>query len=214
MIIKKMKKEFEVPDEGSYLAVVADVEHLPAQTTPWGVQKQVRVKWLLQQLGKDGKELSVIATFNESLDDRSKLFAAITDITGIAPGEQYDTENLIGLNCRLTIKPKKKLDGGLFPKVVAILRPAKGDPVLLIPAWFKRAGNNNMPPSAAATTAPPKSPAPNKAATSKPAGTILEAECHKSGETVAEPPEGGDWDASDYATGFPNSDTGNDEHVA
>ena len=68
MIIKKTTKKYELPDEGVYLAVLADVEDRGEQMTPWGVKEQIRLKWLLQQVGKDGKELSVIATYNKSLD--------------------------------------------------------------------------------------------------------------------------------------------------
>jgi hypothetical protein len=50
MILKKIKKEFELVDEDSHLAVLVDVEDRGKQTTPWGdVQEQVRLKWLVQQ---------------------------------------------------------------------------------------------------------------------------------------------------------------------
>jgi hypothetical protein len=216
MIIKKTTKKYELPDEGVYLAVLADVEDRGEQMTPWGVKEQIRLKWLLQQVGKDGKELSVIATYNKSLDDRSKLVAAITDITGTPPGEQFEMETLIGAINHLTIKHQKKQDGSIFPKLVAMLRPAKGDPVLGIPAWFRRAGtNNNAPPSTAATTAPLKAAVQNMAATAKPVPSPPVAE-RKAADPVAEPPESEAWDPAEYdeATSFPNGNAASDKHAA
>ena len=155
MIIKKIRKEHERPEEGDYLAVLAYIEDLGKKNTLYGERDQVRFWWVLQQLGKDGKELVVISTYNKSLDEKANLTQAITDITGTPPGDEFDTESLIGINSRLTLKDKKKPDGHVYTDIVAILRPRKGDPVLPIPDWFKSHWDNkNTALSAAARPAP------------------------------------------------------------
>jgi hypothetical protein len=104
----------------------------------------------------------------------------------------------------------------MFPKVLAIMRPAKGDPVLRIPAWFKRTGDgNNTPPATAATTAPPKAAVQHTPAKSKAAANPSGEEQNQSLESPPEPPEAGDWDPSVYeATSFPCGDTAGDGHAA
>jgi hypothetical protein len=190
MIFKKITN-YELPEEGSHLAVLADNEDLGEKTTPWGLKKQVRFKWLLQQKGKDGRELSVIATFNNSLNENSSLVEAITSITGTPPGEEFDGDTMIGTNSRLTLKHKTKKDGNIFPKIVAILRPTKGDPVLRVPGWFKRADSGGKNPPAAATpseAAPQPVPKPSTAASSD----------GNRNDHLESPPEPPDCDPSDY----------------
>jgi hypothetical protein len=158
MILKKILKPFEFPDEGSHLAVLADIVDLGVRNTKYGPKEQLRFKWLVQQTGKDGKELSVISTYNNSLGQSANLVQAITDITGMPPVDGFDTESLIGANNRLTVKHEKKPDGRVYPNVIAILRPGKNDPKLSIPHWFKRAGGDNSPPATGAATAPAPEP--------------------------------------------------------
>ena len=216
MIITKTKKQFELPGEGSHLAVLVDVEDRRAQVTPWGVRDQVRLKWLVKQVGTDGREISVIATYNKSLSDNASFVQAIKDITGRPPGDTFDTETLIGANNRLTLKHEPKKDGSLFPKILAILRPGQGDPVLLTPTWFRRAGDgSNTPPSAAARNAPPKA-AVHITPKSKPVAIAATAEQNDALKPVSEPPESGDWDPSQYdlAASFPSSDAVSDEPAA
>jgi hypothetical protein len=182
--------------------------------TPWGLQDQVRCKWLLQQVGKDGKQLSVIATYNKSLNDNATLVQVITDILGKRPGDEFDTETLIGVNNRLTLKHKTKQDGTTFPKIVAILRPCKTDPVLQIPAWFKRTGVSNNTPVTAATTAAPKARVQRAAEKSNEVASSPSSE--QPNERLDSPPEPPDWDPADYdhGTSFPGSDDASDEHAA
>jgi hypothetical protein len=167
MILKKIMKPFEMCDEDSHLAVLADIVYLGTRNTKYGPKEQLRFKWLVQQTGTDGKELSVISTYNNSLGQGASLVKAITDITGKPPTDGFDTESLIGANNRITVKHDKKPDGRVYPNVIAILRPGKSDPKLPIPEWFKRAGGDDTPPAAGAVTAPapdPLAPKPAPAA--------------------------------------------------
>jgi hypothetical protein len=164
MILKQIMKPFEMCDEGSHLAVLADVVYQGTRNTKYGPKEQLRFKWFVQQIGTDGKELSVISTYNYSLGQGANLVKAITAITGKVPTDGFDTESLIGANNRITVEHHPKADGRVFPDVIAILRPGKNDPKLSIPHWFKRAGGDNTPPATGAATAPaPKPPAPKPA---------------------------------------------------
>jgi hypothetical protein len=169
MILKNMIKPFEMCDEDSHLAVLADIVYLGTRNTKYGPKEQLRFKWFVQQTGTDGRELSVISTYNNSLGQGASLVKAITAITGKAPTDGFDTESLIGANNRITVEHHPKADGRVFPDVIAILRPGKNDPKLSIPAWFKRAEGDNTPPAAGAATTPapePQAPKPATAAVS------------------------------------------------
>jgi hypothetical protein len=201
MILRKKKKNFEQPKEGTHLAVLADVQDLGEKLTPWGKQ-QVRFRWFVKQVGKDGKQLSVIATYNNSIDENANLFQAITDITGKPPDDGFDTENMIGINNRLDIKHHKTLAGNIFPKIVAYLPPAKDDPVLPIPAWYRRGTEGNHAPAAAAPRAP---------ANTKP---VVSAPLAKRIDNPELPPEPHDLDTGDDGTSFPGDDATSDENAA
>jgi hypothetical protein len=184
MILRKKKKQYQSPDEGSHLAVLADIENLGEKVTPWGQQHQLRFRWFVRQVGKDAKELSVIATYNNSLNENSSLVQVITDLTGAPPEDGFDTDTLIGINSWLTIKHNRKPDGSVFPKVGAMRPPAKGDPVLRIPAWYKRGA--------------------------KPIGAPLSQQT----DNPELPPEPDDIDAGDGGTSFPGGNATSNENAA
>jgi hypothetical protein len=187
MKIVKKHKEFELPTEGSHLAVLADILDLGERPTAYGLKERLRFVWLVDQLGADGKQITVIATYTKSLDDRATLVRIITDITGKVPGEEFETENVIGANARVIIKHNQGKDGRVYANIVAILRPGKGEPVLKIPDWFER-GDGGQKVAAAPSPAPkPISPA-----------RASPTEERKSPEPAGEPPGTSEWDPSQY----------------
>jgi len=187
MILNKIM--IEPPDEGQHLAVLVDIFDLGTRNTVYGPKDQLRCKWLVQQRGKDGKELSVVCTYTKSLGQKANLLKAITDITGTPPTDGFDTESLIGANARLIIKHKPTPDGRVYANVIAILRPGKKDPKLPIPAWFKRAGADDRGGAAVADPTAPVQPAPKPVAVT---------------QAPPEPPDTGEWNPADYdaATAF------------
>lgn len=200
MILRKKHKQYEAAAEGEHLAVLGDVEGLE-KLTPWGKQ-QLRFKWFVPQAGKDGKQLSVIATYNNSIHENANLFQAIADITGAPPDDGFDTDSLIGANNRLTIKHDKKLDGSIFAKPIAILPRRENDPILRVPEWYKRVVNNNKPASAETSSA--NTIAQPTAANSRPV----------SSDHSELPPEPQDLEAGLDATSFPGDDATRDEPAA
>lgn len=194
MILRKKRKQYQPPDEGSHLGVLADIENLAEKVTPWGKQDQLRYRWFVQQVGKDGKPLSVIATYNNSLNENSNLVQVITDLTGTAPDDGFDTDTLIGINSRIVIKHHKTLAGNTFPKIVAYLPPAKGDPVLRIPAWYRRGTDGNPTPAAAA----PRTPASTK--------PVVAAPPSQQADDSNLPPEPDELDSGDDDTSFPGDE--------
>lgn len=213
MILRKKKKNFEQPNEGSHLAVLADIGSLGEKVTPWGQQDQLRWRWFVQQIGKDGRQLSVIATYNNSLNENSNLVQVITDLTGTPPDDGFDTETLIGANARLTIKHHVTQNGSVFPKIVAILPPGKNEPVLQIPGWYKRTASGDKTPSPAsdAATSPAKAALQRAAANSKAVASAPPAKQVGDSEL---PPEPHDLDTDDDATSFPGNDATSDENAA
>lgn len=112
--MKIEKQEFIVLDTGTYTATVASIEPTEGQFGP-------QLQWDFRL--EDGS--SQRAWCSTSLSPKSKLFAWSRALLGEVP-DTLDTDDLIGLPCRLSIVLKTKDDGSEFNKVDAVLAPKPG----------------------------------------------------------------------------------------
>ena len=142
MIITSKEKKFEIPNEGEHLAVLADIVDLGETETAYGLKDLVQFRWQVQQLGSDGKPLSVRQKpHNKSMYEKATLRKDIKRILGKDPGDSFDVETLLGVNSLLEIEHHTR-EGRTYANIVAIRRPTNGGPVLKIPEDFKRATGN------------------------------------------------------------------------
>jgi hypothetical protein len=145
-IISSKQPEYEIPAEGEHQGVLADIVDLGEVPTQYGVKKMVRLTFVLEQKGKDGKPLRASRRFPQSLYQRSALRNAIKSMLGRDPGDTFDMEKLIGTNAWVEIEHHHENGGRTYANIVDFRRVRKGDKVLTVPSDFKRItgkpGNN------------------------------------------------------------------------
>jgi hypothetical protein len=127
-IVRYVRKQFDIPDEGLHDAVISEFRDL-GMITGFNGQKQAKLQAIyeLDELGSNGEPLKVFQRFNNTLHPQSFLYKAITDITGALPGEEYDTDKLIGRRVQLLIKHNEGANGVVYANVENILRPKTKD---------------------------------------------------------------------------------------
>jgi hypothetical protein len=137
LIVTTTPKQYELPDEGEHLAVLADVIDLGEVDTQYGKKDRVRFIWLVEQRDKEGKLIAVVISYTKSLHDKASLRKAVKAILGRDPGNSLDLETLLGTNMRLVIE-HSEYEGRAFAAIAVMLRPRKGDAVLRVPSDFVR----------------------------------------------------------------------------
>ena len=161
--------DWELPEDGSYLGVLADVIFLGPVATAYGVKDKVQLVWLLDAFDAEGNQFRVSSFYNANLCEKSNLRKDMKIIMGFDVGETYDVDQAIGANKQLVIQQSTSGEK-TYANIVAILS-AKGKQIG-IPEDFERkidrdgVGSTERPVNAApgkkAATA--KKAAPQKAA--------------------------------------------------
>jgi hypothetical protein len=131
------QKEFEHPEDGQYLGVIADVIDLGEVETGFGVKPRVRLVYLLDQNDSEGNPFRVVATYTASLHEKANLRKALKQILGADVSGEFDLEELLGINNQLVVQTTEK-DDKVYTNIVAILKAPKGSPRLQIPDDFVR----------------------------------------------------------------------------
>jgi hypothetical protein len=130
---------FEKPDTGEYIGVIADVVELYNVQTKFKVTNMVRVVWILDKLGKDGSPLRAIRQVNASMNEKSHLFDIARSVLGQPPAVRFNTEELIGRANKLFIQKEiSATNGKEFSNVKAIIPLPYGANVPRIPQNFVR----------------------------------------------------------------------------
>ena len=128
--------DFEIPEEGQYLAVVADVVDLGPVATNFGVKERVQITWLLDAFDSEGNQFRIAEFFNKSLHEKASLRKRIKSITGVDPTGTFDMETMLGTNSLIVIEHNEG-DKRTYANVVAVLKAPKGRR-LDVPADFER----------------------------------------------------------------------------
>lgn len=144
MIITETKKNYERPDSGEFVGVIADAVDLGTVPTKFGPKVKIRLVWVLDRNDSEGKPFRAMKQINASLDEKSELYKTVAAITGAAPQVGFDTESLIGKANTLFIVKEKSQDGKTdYANIKAILPLKAGAVVPAIPADFVRAKDKN-----------------------------------------------------------------------
>lgn len=149
------QKEFEHPEDGQYLGVIADVIDLGEVETGFGVKPRVRIVYLLDQNDSEGNPFRVVATYTASLHEKANLRKALKSILGADVSGQFDLEELLGINNQLVVTTTEK-DDKTYTNIVAILKAPKGTPRLAIPDDFIRHQDKQKKQAAPAKKAAPQ----------------------------------------------------------
>jgi hypothetical protein len=147
------QKEFEHPEDGQYLGVIADVIDLGEVETGFGVKPRVRLVYLLDQNDSEGNPFRVVATYTASLHEKANLRKALKQILGADVSGQFDLEELLGINNQLVVQTTEK-DDKVYTNIVAILKAPKGSPRLQIPDDFIRQQDKQKKQQSAKKAAP------------------------------------------------------------
>ncbi len=131
------QKEFEHPEDGQYIGVIADVIDLGEVETGFGVKPRVRIVYLLDANDSEGNPFRVVSTYTASLHEKANLRKALKSILGADVSGQFDLEELLGINNQLVVTTTEK-DDKVYTNIVAILKAPKGSPRLAIPDDFVR----------------------------------------------------------------------------
>ena len=131
------QKEFEHPEDGQYLGVIADVIDLGEVETGFGVKPRVRIVYLLDANDSEGNPFRVVSTYTASLHEKANLRKALKSILGADVSGQFDLEELLGINNQLVVTTTEK-DDKVYTNIVAILKAPKGSPRMAIPDDFVR----------------------------------------------------------------------------
>jgi hypothetical protein len=139
------KKEFENPDDGVFLGVIADVllyRDIPSKYDPNKKINKLMVIWLLNAKDSDGNYFRVTKTIYDpyivkTKKGASKMWQLIEDVFGEAPSATFDDESFIGRSNNLLIA-RKKTDQGTFANVMSISPLKSGQQPMAIPADFVR----------------------------------------------------------------------------
>lgn len=137
VIVNESESNFSIPDEGQYLAVVADVIDLGKVTTRFGVKDKVQIVFLLDSYDAETQDQHRSSLFyNKSLHEKSGLRKAIRDIMGYDVSGQFDMDVMLGQTCLVVIQHNER-EGNTYANIVAVLKAPKGQR-LEIPADFQR----------------------------------------------------------------------------
>jgi hypothetical protein len=150
VINKKDGKKFEVPEDGLYPAVLADIVDLGEVETQWGKKHRIRFIYILEATDKGGRQFRVFHQLNASLHEKSTMYKVVRRLLGKDPGKSIDLDVLLGKQCQLDVQQSES-EGSVYANVISVLANQKGQNVT-IPADFVREVNKNKEP--AKTVAP------------------------------------------------------------
>lgn len=108
MLISNTGKNFEKPDSGLFLGVLADVIYVKDKMTQYGPKDVVRLIWILDKKDKENNYYRVMTEASQSLHENSRLFAILKDINfGTPPPVPFDPDLMIGTVRNLVIVKEK-----------------------------------------------------------------------------------------------------------
>jgi len=167
---KKEQKDFEIPADGLYQAVLADVIDLGNLPTNYGEKHRVRFIFILPDTDSEGRPFRLMQQMTLSLHEKSIMFKAVRRLLGKDPGESLDLETLIGKQCQLDVIQNEGAEGKMYANIATILAPIKNQAVG-IPADFVRDCNKEKDQKPAQRAAPKTAPKNASVGTSAPKTT-------------------------------------------
>ncbi len=134
MIVRAPEEKFATAPEGTFPAVCVDVIDLgivPNRYDPeQPARDMVRFIWQLDEHDESGKPYYVRNDYTASLHEKAKLRKHLEAWRGRAFTQQellgFDTEQVIGTGCLISIVHNSGSRGGVFANVGAVMKLARG----------------------------------------------------------------------------------------
>jgi hypothetical protein len=153
-MIVNARKEYEKPESGQYVGVVADVVDLGLVQGKFGLQPKLRIVWLLwggngqgglvPAIDSEGRQHQVMRQMrSDKMDPKSNAKVHLYEtaqsiLNGATPTVPFETETLIGRANTLFVQKEPGADGSVFANVKAIIPLPAGIVPPTIPATFVR----------------------------------------------------------------------------
>lgn len=122
----KTSKSFELPNEGTVQAVLAEVRDLGLLDQVYqGVAKKVHkvlFRWQLAELDSEKQPKRVYERFTLSLHEKATLRKRIKGLFGKEPPATIDLEKLVGTNTNLVIVHAEGKEGKNYANIAATLK--------------------------------------------------------------------------------------------
>lgn len=150
-------KEYEKPQTGSYVGVLADVINLGIVQGKFGPKPTARLVWLLKDTDSEGSHFRVMIQATASMNEKAKLYKRVSEVLNSPVPDNYDLENLIG-KCNMlmvrrsetTVNGKKKI----YANIESIFPLPAGTAPFAIPQGFVRKKDQQQNGSSPAQAAP------------------------------------------------------------
>jgi hypothetical protein len=153
------KKDNYVPaPEGSYSAVVCDIQDLGEVSTAFGTKEMCRVSFQLDEQTPKGGRYIVSRRYSVSLHRNSALTALLTTLLPDFEDERLDLDGLIGLPCLVAIEHNAAPDGKVYANVATVAKLPRGMRPIVVEGYIRQKGRdskgNGSPAPAKQQTAP------------------------------------------------------------
>jgi hypothetical protein len=127
MALVVKQKQYEQMSEGLHNVQISRIEDLGKVETMNGVKDMARIYFkALDQQGKDGSDVESSMRINCVLGAKSRLRAKILNPLGIAAGNEFDLNDLVGVKCQAVIQHVvSENDGKTYGNIVSLLKLKK-----------------------------------------------------------------------------------------
>lgn len=136
MAVIVQEKQYEMPEDGQYTAIVADVVDLGICTGQYGPKHRVQILFILDALNSEGENFKVSIFANASLHEKATLRKTVKAILRRDVSGTFDLDELIGTTVGV-VTEQNESDGKTFCNISAIIPAPKGSN-LEIPSDFQR----------------------------------------------------------------------------
>ncbi len=138
-------RTFELIPEGEQQGVMADQFIEWNSKTLFGIKNIINLWILTSRRDSRGRQLGVWKSMNFSNHRDSSLYQLVLELTGKPPDGDFDSDQLIGLPCTISIEHAKKHDGTTKHKINKIAAPDPNAEPVEVPEDFQSPFNKRRP---------------------------------------------------------------------
>lgn len=105
-------KPYTPHPEGTYSAVVVDIQNIGLKSTPWGEKEKIKIVWETDQIMADGRPYTVSQWYTNSLNEKANLRKVVHSLLGYKITNQeaetdFDSDILVGKGCLVSVSHRR-----------------------------------------------------------------------------------------------------------
>lgn len=127
LIVKNIRREYELPDEGAHRATVVEARDLGSVQTKFGTREMILLVFEVEQTDSEGKPRRAFKRFSKTLHPKGALRKAIRCIIGEDPGDEYDVDQLVGRVVNIVVEHENSGES-TFANITAMMRVKTNEP--------------------------------------------------------------------------------------